>query len=531
MQRETELRSTQDFRSSWAILERKRTARRGVLALALIVLASLALRLQISSQCALWLDEASTFLDVGRHWPAVLAGPSREHPPLMYVVVKLVTGVLGTSETALRAVSLFFGCILLIAMYELCRELRLNVARSLVVVATLALCPFFIRHTTEARQYAMLAAFITLATTRVVRGPGRFLDVFVFAVAALAAAYTQYFGLAYALALLGTMLLGIPRAWRRVGWLGWVLRIGVLVGLLKLLGDVAVRAAALGRFYDTSRTVTDAGISINTDLLRAITDEFSFFVVYDSKWFVVEPLLVLLGLTLLTWRLRGPARLLPFGIGVAPCIAVLFISAGHFIAARYLVPSAIFYHLAACLALFEACALAQRALTRSARAKVFARAAAALVLATLFSLRFAEFPVGYAIGLADYRGLQRYLVDHAKDTRLVAFYGYFGQILMGRTYDIGSNPIRLESFRPVRGIDHYLVAEFHVGNSPERNAELESRVERLFALSPEAWRSLPLVPLAHSSYQPPVMARLVEVPKGHVYPAFKKRRHPKRRAS
>jgi len=529
MQRETDLGPLPKFRSSWAMIDRKSTARCGLLVLVLIVLASLAFRLLISSQCALWLDEASTFLHAGQHWPSVLKGPSREHPPLMYVVVKLVTGVLGTSETALRATSLFFGCVLLIAMYELCRELRLNVVRSLLVVATLALCPFFIRHSTEARHYAMLTVFITLATTRVVRGPKRLRDVFVFAVAAFAAAYTQYFGLAYALALLTTMLLGIPGAWKRVRLFGWVLRIGLLIGLMKLLADVGARAAALGRFYDTGGNVTSTGISVNTELLRACVDEFSFFIAYESKWFFVEPVLALIGLALLTWRLRGPARLLPFGIGVAPCIAVMFISAGHFIAARYLLPSAILYHLAACLALFEAFALMRRLLARHARVSAFAPAIAGLALAVLVTFRFAQFPVGFAIGQSDYRGLQRYLVEHKKDTRLVAYYGLFGQILMGKPYAIGSTPIQLEKFRPVRGINRYLVAEFHLGTSPERHADLESLIQKLFDVSPEAWRALPLVPLTHSTYQPPVMARLVEVPRGHVYPAVKKRRHQKRR--
>jgi uncharacterized membrane protein len=510
----------------WTTLERMITARRGAFALAFLVLASLAFRLHVSHECSFWLDEAVTHRGVAERWPVVLRGPSHEHPPLMYVLVKLAIGLLGAHETGLRAVSIFFGCALLLAAYELCLELGLTVVRALLVVATLALAPFFIRHGTEARHYALLATFVTLATTRALRGPVRGRDIVGFAASALAAAFTHYFGLAYALALLATVALGIVPARKQLRPIGWVARIGLLLGVLALLGVVAVRALAVGRKFESGPVVAKAGILLNTDLLRDIASEYSFLA-FEGWPLAIEAALALVGLVLLSGRLHGAARLLPLGIGVAPCLAAMFLSSTHFVAARYLVPSGIFYHLGACVALFAAIDGLRSLLARGARAQRFAPLVAGLSLTAVFAARLREFPNGFGIGADDYRGLQRYFVSQlAKDTRLVAFYGSFGQLLFGKEYRLGSAPIWLERFRPVRGIDRYLVAEIHVTDA-ERRADFEALVERQFGLSREAWRSLPLVPLPPSRYQPAVAARLLELPKDRVYRPSKNERQRK----
>jgi len=503
---------------SWAIgttVGRAITARRGAFALALIVLVSLAFRVHVSRECSLWLDEVATHFEVLNPWPAILRGPSREHPPLMHVLVKLAIGLFGVTETGLRSASLFFGCALLVATYELCLELGLSVGRALTVVATLALCPFFIRHGTEARQYAILATFVTLATTRALRGARRGRDVLGFAASALAAAFTHYFGLAYALALLATVALGMAPLWKRLPPLGRVARIGVLLGTLALLGVVAVRALALGRYYSTSHGVAQTGIVLNRGLLGEVVSEYSFLT--SEVWpAAIEPALALVGLSLLSFRLRGAARLLPLGIGVAPCMAALFVSSGHFIAARYFVPSGIWYHLGACVAIFAAIDRLRALLAGGARAKL-APLVAGLALTAALVARLREFPVGFGVGADDYRGLQSYFVSKlAKDTRLVAYFGSFGQHLLGKEYRIGSPPIWLERFRPVRGIDRYLVVEIHIAGA-ERRADLESLVERRLGISREEWRSLPLVPLPHSRYQPAVAARLVQLPKDRAH--------------
>jgi hypothetical protein len=508
---------TSGWRSLWTSIQRCFTARRGALALMLIVLASLTFRMHMSRECSLWLDEVSTHSDTRKSWPRVLQGPSPEHPPLMYVLVKYARSVFGESETAVRSVSLFFGCVLLVALHELCLALGLTVKRALLVTATFALTPFFIRHATEARQYAILSAFATLSATfvlRVLRGPPRTRDLVGFVVSALAAAWTHYFGLAYACALLGALVLGIVPVWKSSRLLQRLLTAGLLVGLFVLLGFVAARAAALGTHYATSTTGSAETFALNTSLLAEIAVEFSFMTGRASS-FAIEPLLAFVGFALLSWRLRGAARLLPFGIGVVPCAAALFISSRHFVAARYLAPSAVFYHLGACVALFAALDRGRAALAQRAHSGLLSPVLGGLVFAGLLGARLREFPNGFHVGTDYYRGLQHYFVEHlAQDTRLVAYYGHFGQILFGKEYRLGSPPISLEKFRRVRGIDRYLVVEIHIAE--DRRADFESLIERQFGLSPEAWRALPLAPLPRSSYQPAVVARLVQIPSKRV---------------
>jgi len=513
--------------SVWTKIERLVTARRGAFTLAVIVLASLAFRLHVSNECSLWLDETTTQRGVLKPWPAVLAGPSREHPPLMYVLVRLVFDVFGPSTTALRSVSLFFGCVLLVALHELCLELRLPVKRALIVVGAFALSPFFIRHATEARHYALLASFVTLGLTRVLRllrGRPRGRDLAGFVLCGMAAAATQYFGLAYALALLGTLGAGIRPVWRRSMWPGRVALLTSLGALLAVLAFIAMRAVAR---FGPGKSSAGAGpkFELSEQLLHEMIGQFPFMAYETWAWFI-QPSLVFVGLSLLSWRLRGAARLLPFGIGLVPCVAALFIPATHFLTARYLAPSAVLCHLAACSALFAAYDRARTRLVHGERSALALSLVGGAALAGLVGARVREFPRGYSAGGDDYRGLQRYFVDNlAKDTRVVAYVGYIGQLLFDEQYRLGSRIIKLENFQPVAGIDRYLVIELHTGG---RQAAFESLLQRKLGLSRETWRALPLVAVPHSVYQPAVKARLIQLPSDFVPPPAPKRRPRKR---
>jgi 4-amino-4-deoxy-L-arabinose transferase-like glycosyltransferase len=527
MQLETAPGHISGGRSVWATIQRAITARRGAFALALIVLSSLAFRVQMSHECSFSLDEASTHQDAMKPWPAVLKGPSKEHPPLSYVLAKSSIVLFGESETGMRAFTLFFGCVLLVVIYQLCLELGLTVGRSLVTTATFALSPFLIKSGTDARQYAIYGSFITLAlicTLRLLRGPLRIRDLIGFAAGAALAAWTHYFALAYALALLGALLIGIAPSWKRTRVAKRLVAVALLIGLLAVFWLVAVRIAALVDYYSHGKHAPAAGPLFNTDLLFDFSQDFGFMS-YKVWSFAIQPLLALVGLVLLTLRLRGIARLLPLGLGLMPCIAALFLSSGHFVAARYLAPSAVLYHLAACVALFAALDLVRRVphvLAGRAR-RVLVPLAGWLVLAGLVTARLCEFPNGFGTGTEYFQGLQSYFVQNlAKDTRVVAYFGDFGWILFAREYRLGSPPIYLEKFRRVRGIDRYLVIELNVFG--DRRPAFESLIEQKFGLTAQEWRALPLVPLPHSRYQPSVPAHFVQLPSDNS-PAPERRRH------
>jgi hypothetical protein len=513
----------------WTTIERAVRAQPGALAVACVVLLSLAYRLHVSRACSLWLDEVSTHFDALQSWPRVLDGPEREHPALMFVLVKIATYVLGTSETAVRSVSIFFGCLLLVAVYELCLELGVTVWRSVIVVSTLAMSPFFIRHATEARQYAILAACCTLATTRalrLLRGPVRTRDLVGLMLNAVAAAATHYFGLAYALALLGSSAIGVGQHWKKTAPPRRLAAVGALLVCLVPLGYLTVRASELGRHYAVGAIDSAAGPVFNSELLQGILENFSFLT--NEVWsHVLQPGLTLVGLVLLSRQLRGVARALPLGLGLAPCIAALFISGQHFIAARYLAPSAVFYHLGACVALFAAVDYIQPLLARGKWPALLAPHLGGLVLVGFLAARLQEYPDGFGAGAEDYRGLQRYFrAELARNTALVSYPGHFGELLLHEEYDVGPRLISLEKFRPLPGIHRYLIVELA---SPRYHSDAGALVERNLGISAQAWSSLPLFPLPRSTYQGAVPAYLVEPPSDWVWvpPARKGGRHRK----
>jgi len=488
-----------------------------------IVLLSLALRVHIARECSLWLDEIATRVAASRPWKEVLAGPTRGHLPLMYVLVRVTTDLVGTSEIGLRAVSLFFGCLLLIAMHELCLELGLSAGRSLLVVATFALSPFFIRHATEARHYAILCTFSTLATTRalrLLREPRRWIDLVGFAVGIVGTAATHYFGLAYALALFGAVAFGFALAWRRAHVRWRVAGIVVLLACVWPLWRVLTSAVRVGDSFGVSGPGEG---TINVELVREILHEFSLL---DSEawWLALGPIFAVTGLILLSRRLTGIARLFPLGLGIAPCVISVFVSSRHFLSARYLAPSAVWYHLGGCVALFALAEQLRPVLSRHQRLATLVPVADSLLLATLAAARLFEYPTRFGVGLDDYRGLQVYFKEHlARDTALVTFPENVGRMIFGEQYWVGRRPIGLERFRPVRGINRYLVAELH-SNSDVRQAKLEAAVLQNLGLSQREWRALPHISLPQSPYQRAVPARIVELPSGWKPPRREKRR-------
>jgi hypothetical protein len=484
-------------------------AHRHAIALGAIVSASLIFRLHVSSECSLWIDEVSTVQDTYASWPELLRGPSREHPPLMFWLVRIVTEIFGKGDLAVRSVSLGFGCVLLVAIYLLCVELELGRNKALVVVGSFALTPFFVRHATEARMYAMVGALVTLATVyalRLLRGPLTRGALVGFALSSVAAAATHFFALGYALALWGAVVVGTIRRWK-FGTLPRRERVEVasIVGVsFALLGLVALDLAGLVRFYSTHEFGGRAAHHFNT---QSVWRAFSF--VARPRWpLEIEAAISAAGLLLVAVRRRGMAGIVPGALAFTPVAVATLLSSGHMLTPRYLWPSFVFYHVGEVAALLGVLELLARCIVRLGR---FARPVSALVwLALLVPLdvRLREYPVGFGAGGANYRGLQAYFRGpRAQDTALVVFVGYAGLRIMGLQYPV-PHLMSLEAFEPIPGIRRYLIAEFHASD-PRLNARLFPLLKRHFGLSRAAWRALRPVPLPGTRYQPPPRARLV----------------------
>jgi hypothetical protein len=287
---------------------------------------------------------------------------------------------------------------------------------------------------------------------------------------------------------------------------------------------LAFRVAHLGRAFKVGQPDGEAA-KVNSQLFLEILRVFSFLT--NDVWaLLVQPIFALVGLVLLTRQLRGLARVLPLGIGVAPCIAAIFMSSNHFMSARYVAPSVVLYHLGSWLAAFALIDRLRLALARFQWAGPGATAMGAVALIALLVARLSEYPTNFGTGADDYRGLQKhYLAQLQQDTAFVAFPGYFGKLIFGREYQVGGRLIGLEEFKRVKGIKHYLIVEINC-DAPERRAELEALVQKHFGLSSERWNALPRITLPPSKYQPSAPARLVELPDA---PPRPKKHRPRRK--
>lgn len=108
-----------------------------------------------------WYDEAFSGIVVRYNWNDMLSKSLQDvHPPAYYIALKAWSGAFGTSELALRSLSLLFGVATIPLVYLLARRLS-NETTALVAAILVTFNPFLIAYSQEARSYAMFG-FIAL---------------------------------------------------------------------------------------------------------------------------------------------------------------------------------------------------------------------------------------------------------------------------------------------------------------------------------------------------------------------------------
>ena len=136
----------------------------------LIVLVGAFLRVNEALLNDVWYDEAFTGVTIRQPWSYVInmLSHDRNHPPTFYALVKIVTGITGSSDPFhLRLVSLFFGIATIPLGYSLIQQLSLPKADKkwlgIATMTVLSFSPFFIDYSVEARSYAFLLFLMLLA--------------------------------------------------------------------------------------------------------------------------------------------------------------------------------------------------------------------------------------------------------------------------------------------------------------------------------------------------------------------------------
>ena len=136
-------------------------ARPELIALALVAVA-LGVVTRFVTRSALWLDEALSVNIATLPLGDIRSALERDgHPPLYYMLLHFWTEVFGTGDVAVRSLSAVFGLATIVLVWLVGRR-RGGPAMAWILVAVVAVAPFAVRYSNEARMYALVMLLVTL---------------------------------------------------------------------------------------------------------------------------------------------------------------------------------------------------------------------------------------------------------------------------------------------------------------------------------------------------------------------------------
>lgn len=192
-----------------------------------LILLAAVLRFATITKASIWHDEGFTMMLVARNPAQIWAGSARDvHPPLFYELLHGWTQIFGRSELAARSMSAVAGLATIYVCYLLVKRYFSRQAATIVLLL-LAVAPFLIRYSQEARMYGLLGLFTISGTYVLLRYLEKRDDPWWLASYALlmaAGLYTHYFTVLVLVAhWLYVATLEMPWRWRfgKSFWLSW----------------------------------------------------------------------------------------------------------------------------------------------------------------------------------------------------------------------------------------------------------------------------------------------------------------------
>jgi mannosyltransferase len=212
--------SSLSCRTRWLEHQFDRTRLHPDFALLLTIVIALALRMYRLGSQSLWLDEAWS-VRVANHSLGEILRYRSNIPPLHQVVVRLFIAILGTSEFSVRLPSVLAGVLSVVLVYAITTRL-FNKSAGLVAGLILAISPFHVWYSQDARPYALLIV-LSLASVWFflnLRDRPNFIGFTGYVVTTTLAMYTHV----YALFLLLFQNLYMLYSWRKPARLGlkWI---------------------------------------------------------------------------------------------------------------------------------------------------------------------------------------------------------------------------------------------------------------------------------------------------------------------
>lgn len=164
--------------------------------LAIILVITALLRWYNNTAIALWHDEAFSALYIRYHWGEMMHRIVLDvHPPLYYIVLRFWAYLFGDALVSLRSLSILFGVLTVWAGYAFIKKAFNSVNLGLITALFLAVNPFQIQYSLEARMYTMGTFLVMLSSWLLLRAleSRRKRDWVFYALSAVAAFYTHYY--------------------------------------------------------------------------------------------------------------------------------------------------------------------------------------------------------------------------------------------------------------------------------------------------------------------------------------------------
>ena len=300
---------------------------------------------RVITRSELWLDEALSVNISTLPLSEITGALKRDgHPPLYYVLLHFWTEIFGTSNLAVRSLSIIFG-LLALAVGVVLGWRKAGRIGALLCVAILSLSAFAVRYSSETRMYALVMLLVTLGWLllddifrRQKQGWWRYVALVIITSALL---YSHYWSI-WLLAAVGVVVLGIWRAQRfALRASGFKVLVAMVIGGLTFLPWLPTLA------YQSANTATPWSTAVRpTSMLSMIIAFFvadNFGEVYlASGVFVVMLVLGACGYVIsqrrtgldLTTRKEWRAELVVIGLTLV-FGAVVGIATGAAFAVRY----------------------------------------------------------------------------------------------------------------------------------------------------------------------------------------------------
>ena len=282
-----------------------------------------------------------------------LAAEDPQHPPIYYVLSHLWARAFGTSVAAMRSLPALFGLLALVAIYGLSKELFASQTVAWLSVALLAVSPFQVLYSQEAREFTLWTVTVLISSTLLLRAArtGSPLIWVSYAASLVVSLYVLPLS-ALVIAGHGAYLIGSGTI-RKRGLTGWFLAACAVAALafapwLRFMLTSAGLGRGLHLILSTRMSPLSMAIAFIRDLKGSLFD-FGFFrigplhssAINAASTLAAVALIGYAGFVLARNRQRSATTFLVLALGLPPLAPIahdVFFGGGLVEQARYFVP-------------------------------------------------------------------------------------------------------------------------------------------------------------------------------------------------